>query len=92
MTVFVPNKRKAHSLTGRITPQLVEAAFKAVKRNRGAAGVDRVSIEMFEKNKEANLASLLRQLKDGSFRPYPLRRHYLDKGWQIPPARYSRGA
>jgi RNA-directed DNA polymerase len=80
MTVFVPNKRKAHSLTGRITPQLVEAAFKAVKRNRGAAGVDRVSIEMFEKNKEANLASLLRQLKDGSFRPFPLRRHYLDKG------------
>lgn len=80
MSVFVPNKRKAHSLTGRITPQLVEAAFKAVKRNRGAAGVDRVSIQMFEKNKEANLAALLRQLKDGSFQPFPLRRHYLDKG------------
>lgn len=80
MTVFIPNKRKAHSLTGRITPQMVEAAFKAVKRNRGAAGVDRVSIEMFEKNLSANLAALLRQLKDGTFRPFPLRRHFLDKG------------
>jgi len=80
MCVFVPNKRKVHSLTGRITPQLMEVAFKAVKRNRGAAGVDRVSIQMFEKNKEANLAALMRQLKDGSFRPFPLRRHYLDKG------------
>lgn len=80
MCVFVPNQQKAHSLTGRITPELVEAAFKAVKRNRGAAGIDRVSIEMFEQNKEANLASILRTLKDGSFRPLPLRRHFLSKG------------
>jgi RNA-directed DNA polymerase len=80
MSVFVPNKRKAHSLTGRITSELVEAAFKAVKRNRGAAGVDRVSIEMFEKNLPANLASIRRDLKDGSFRPFPLRRHFLSKG------------
>ena len=80
MSLFVPSLRKAHSLTGRITPELVETAFKAVKRNRGAAGVDRVSIDMFEKNKEANLASILRDLKDGSFRPFPLRRHFLSKG------------
>jgi len=66
MSLFVPSLRKAHSLTGRITPELVETAFKAVKRNRGAAGVDRVSIDMFEKNKEVNLASILRDLKDGS--------------------------
>jgi hypothetical protein len=30
--------RKVHSLTGRITPELMREAFKAVKRNRGAAG------------------------------------------------------
>jgi len=80
MSVFVPNRYKVHSLTGRITYELVETAFKAVKRNRGAAGVDRVSITMFEQNKEANLQSLLRDLKDGSFRPFPLRRHFLSKG------------
>jgi RNA-directed DNA polymerase len=43
-----PSKIKVHSLTGRITPELVRAAFQAVKRNRGAAGIDRVSIKMFE--------------------------------------------
>ncbi|MBI4664374.1 MAG: group II intron reverse transcriptase/maturase [Verrucomicrobia bacterium] len=80
MSVFVPNQRKVHSLTGRITPKLVLTAFKAVKRNRGAAGIDKVSIQMFEQNLDANLASLLRDLKDGSFKPFPLRRHYLDKG------------
>jgi group II intron reverse transcriptase/maturase len=80
MTVFVPNRRKAHSLTGRITLGLLRSAFRAVKRNRGAAGVDKVSIQMFAANLAANLDALLRDLKDGSFQPYPLRRCYLDKG------------
>jgi hypothetical protein len=32
---------KAHSLIGRIDMGLMRDAFKAVKRNRGAAGVDK---------------------------------------------------
>ena len=71
---------KAHSLTGRITPPRMLAAFKAVRANRGAAGVDKVSVQLYEKNLTENLASLQRDLKDGSFEPHPLRRHYLDKG------------
>jgi group II intron reverse transcriptase/maturase len=55
-------------------------AFRAVKRNRGAAGIDKVSIGMFEANLEANLLALMRQLKDGSFEPRPLRRVYIPKG------------
>ncbi len=73
-------KIKAHSLTGRITIDLLHRAFKAVKRNRGAAGVDKVSIGMFEQNLEQNLLTLMTQLKDGSFRPKPLRRVHIDKG------------
>ena len=74
------SKIKVHSLTGRITARLMRQAFLAVKRNRGAAGVDRVSIKMFEANLEENLTALLRELKDGSFRPLPLRRVYIAKG------------
>jgi group II intron reverse transcriptase/maturase len=74
------SKIKVHSLTGRITSRLMRQAFLAVKRNRGAAGVDRVSIKMFEANLEDNLAALMRELKDGSFRPLPLRRVYIPKG------------
>ena len=43
-------KRRHHSLTGRITEKVMLQAFKNVKRNRGAAGVDKVSIQMYEEN------------------------------------------
>ena len=72
-------KIKAHSLTGRITYGLMQEAFKAVKRNRGAAGIDKVSIEMFAANLDQNLQALMRDLKEGSFEPLPLRRHYIRK-------------
>src|SRR5712691_9542163 len=70
---------KAHSLTGRITNGLMHASFKAVKRNRGAAGIDKVSIKMFEANLDDNLRALMRDLKKGSFQPFPLRRHLIPK-------------
>lgn len=73
-------KIKAHSLTGRITPALVYHAFRKVKRNRGAAGIDKVSIALFEDNILENVLALTRQLKDGTFRPLPLRRVHIPKG------------
>jgi group II intron reverse transcriptase/maturase len=73
-------KVKVHSLTGRITLRLMRQAFQAVKRNRGAAGVDKVSIQMFAANLEENLKALMRELKSGQFRPKPLRRVHIPKG------------
>lgn len=70
---------KAHSLTGRLTIGLMHQAFKAVKRNRGAAGIDKVSILMFAANLDQNLLALMRDLKEGTFAPLPLRRHYIPK-------------
>ncbi len=74
---IVPKKFKVHSLTGRITPELMRAAFKAVKKNRGAAGLDKVSVEIYEKNLEENLNSLMKDLKTRSYQPIPLRRVYI---------------
>jgi group II intron reverse transcriptase/maturase len=79
MALFPIAKPKAHSLTGRITQPLVLAAFQAVKRNRGAAGIDKVSLKMFEANLAENLQALERSLKDGSFNPFPLRRKFIPK-------------
>jgi group II intron reverse transcriptase/maturase len=73
-------KIKVHSLTGRITLLLMRQAFQAVKRNRGAAGVDRISIQLFAANLEDNLAALMRELKTGTFQPLPLRRVHIPKG------------
>ena len=73
------NSIKAHSLTGRITFRLMKQSFRSVKRIRGAAGVDKVSIKMFEENLNENLKALMDDLKSGTFRPKPLRRVYIEK-------------
>lgn len=77
---IIHDKVKAHSLTGRITENLMLKAFKAVKKNRGAAGIDKVSIAMYESNLEANLLSLMKEIKKGIYHPKPLRRVYIPKG------------
>ena len=73
-------KIKHHSLTGRITLDLMHLAFGNVRRNRGAAGIDRESIDAFEINLEDNLLALMRRLKDRSYKPLPLRRVWIPKG------------
>ena len=75
-------KQKFHSLTGRITSKMMNEAWRSVRRNRGAAGVDKVSIQMFEQNLEANLKALMRELKTGAFQPLPARRVYIPKDAQ----------
>lgn len=79
MLTVLRKKHRVHSLTGRITLPLMHKAFKAVKRNRGAAGIDKQSIAMFEANLENNLAALQLDLKSGSYQPLPLRRSYIPK-------------
>ena len=68
-------KIKFHSLTGRITSKLVFEAWRSVRRNRGAAGVDKVSIQMFEQNLDANLDRLMRELKQRTYEPLPCLGH-----------------
>lgn len=80
MNGTVPLKIKHHSLTGRITPELMYEAFRSVRKNRGAAGVDRQSVEMFEANLDQNLAALMKDLKRGTFQPRPALRKYINKG------------
>ena len=72
-------KRKVHSLTGRITSKLVYQAWRNVRRNRGAAGIDKVSIDMFETNLDENLDRLMRELKQRTYQPMPARRVYIPK-------------
>ena len=54
-------------------------AFERVKANRGAAGIDHVTVEEFECHLEANLEKLTRSLEDGSYRPQAIRRVWIPK-------------
>ncbi len=49
-------------------------AFKRVKANQGAAGVDGQSIEDFEANLSGNLYKLWNRMSSGSYFPPPVRR------------------
>src|SRR5208337_4825800 len=53
--------------------------FERVKANGGAAGVDHVTVEEFERHLEANLAKLSQTLQDGSYRPQAIRRVWIPK-------------
>jgi RNA-directed DNA polymerase len=57
----------------------LQAAFAKVKANRGAAGVDNRTIEMFEQHLESNLEKLARALKDGSYSPEAVKRVWIPK-------------
>ena len=56
-----------------ISKTLVLEAFKEVKANRGAAGVDLESIEAFEKNLKDNLYKIWNRMTSGSYFPPSVR-------------------
>lgn len=61
-------------------PEVLEAAWKRVRTNKGAAGVDKISTERFESNEQNYLDELHTSLKAGSYQPQPVRRIEIPKG------------
>lgn len=57
----------------------LQAAFARVKANRGAPGVDHVTVAMFEHRLDANLTALSTALRTGAYRPQAIRRHWIPK-------------
>src|SRR6202165_1928370 len=56
-----------------IPKQLVWEAYQRVKANRGAAGVDGVSLAMFENDLKGNLYKVWNRMSSGSYHPPPVR-------------------
>jgi RNA-directed DNA polymerase len=56
-----------------ISKQLVMQAFRLIKGNAGAAGVDEQSLADFEKNLKDNLYKLWNRLSSGSYFPPPVK-------------------
>lgn len=55
------------------------SAFKKVKRNGGAGGVDHVTVKGFERDLEKEIDKLLEDLKAGTYEPQAARRVYIEK-------------
>jgi hypothetical protein len=56
-----------------IDKRLVYEAYKAVKSNRGAAGVDEQTIEQFEADLSGNLYKIWNRMSSGTYFPPPVR-------------------
>ena len=71
---------KWYSLIDKVQSETtLRAAFAEVAANQGAAGVDHVSVEHFAKDRDANLRRLSEELRQGTYRPQQIRRHYIPK-------------
>jgi RNA-directed DNA polymerase len=56
-----------------ISKQLVWEAYRRVAANKGAAGVDGVSVEAFEKDLKNNLYKIWNRMSSGSYFPPPVK-------------------
>jgi len=63
-----------------IPKRLVWEAYKRVKANRGAAGVDGQTLAMFEKDLENNLYKIWNRMSSGSYIPLAVKRVEIPKG------------
>jgi len=61
------------------SPTNLEAAWKRVKRKKGAAGVDGQSVEQFAAQAESSLKWLHDELREGCYKPLSVRRHWIPK-------------
>lgn len=68
-----------------ISRHLVWKAYQQVKANKGAAGIDRETIQEFEKDLKDNLYKLLNRMSSGSYFPPPV------KGVEIPKKAGGKG-
>jgi RNA-directed DNA polymerase len=72
---------KWHSLIDKVSRfETLALGWAQVERNAGAAGVDRMSVERFAQGRDCYLTELAGSLRDGSYRPQPVRRVYIPKG------------
>lgn len=73
-------EHKAHSLIGRVYDRRnLARAWRQVKKNRGSGGVDGMTIERFDKNRDRYLDLLAERLRSGTYRPRPVLRVEIDK-------------
>lgn len=62
-----------------LSPSNLNAAFKQVKRNKGAGGVDKMEVESLKDYLVSNKDMLIKSIQKGKYRPNPVRRVCIPK-------------
>lgn len=73
-------KLKWHSIYGQILfDRKLTAAWKQVEDNKGSGGIDNETIESFKADEENKIMGILKELKERTYKPTPVRRVYIPK-------------
>jgi len=72
---------KYHSLRDKVfSLKNLYSAFQHVKKNKGKAGLDRVSIKQVEADLDTNILNIHKELRTAIYKPAPVLRVYIPKG------------
>jgi RNA-directed DNA polymerase len=78
--MFEGQKQKVHSLVDKVySRKNLKLAWERVRANRGASGIDQVTIEDFEANLDENLERLHQDLRDQTYQPQAVLRVEIPK-------------
>ena len=73
-------KLKWHSIYGQILfDRKLMGAWKQVKENDGSGGIDKETIESFTADEENKIMELLKELREKTYKPTPVKRVYIPK-------------
>lgn len=81
---MLPNPT-THLLDQILDPENIKQAWKKVRSNRGAPGIDGLTIENFVAHFKGHGKSLIEEIRLGTYQPYPVKRVYIEKddgGWR----------
>lgn len=62
-----------------LSKENIEMAVTAVKRNKGAAGIDKMQVGELDEYLAKNLDNIIRQIQNKVYKPQPVRRVYIPK-------------
>ena len=80
LTAKKSNERRFHALFDKVYREdVLEEAWRRVKGNKGASGIDGMSIEKISENAESYLSEIATELKKGTYKPNPVKRVMIPK-------------
>jgi RNA-directed DNA polymerase len=75
---MLPNPT-THLLDQILEPDNLNAAWERVRKNKGAAGIDGMTTDRFVAYFKTYGKGLVEEIRQGRYRPYPVKRVYIDK-------------
>lgn len=68
-----------HLLEEVVSPDNINKAWKRVRSNKGAPGIDGLTIDKFQEHFKGHGKLLIEEIRQGNYQPYPVKRVFIEK-------------